>query len=105
MEDEVSLQRSKESATCPVLRQINPGHATSSYSKYSSVLSSHLYLGLRSGLLPSGFPIKILYGFTLSPIRVIRTKLPGIFTCLRKFTKETPGIAASHVYENKNKQN
>jgi len=74
MEAEVSLQCSKERATCPVLIQINPAHATSSYSFSILVLSSHLYLGLRSGLLPSGFPIKILYGFPFSPIRVSRNK-------------------------------
>jgi hypothetical protein len=32
-------------------------------------LSTHLRLGLPSGLLPSGFPTNILYAFFLSPIR------------------------------------
>jgi hypothetical protein len=32
-------------------------------------LSTHLRLGLPSGLLPSGFPTNILYAFLLSPIR------------------------------------
>jgi hypothetical protein len=32
--------------------------------------SSHLRLGLRSGLLPSGFPTKILHTFLPSPMRV-----------------------------------
>ena len=32
------------------------------------ILSSHLLLGLPSGLLPSGFPIKILYTPLISPI-------------------------------------
>jgi hypothetical protein len=34
-------------------------------------LSTHLLLGLRSGLCPSGFPTNILYAFLVSPIRVI----------------------------------
>jgi hypothetical protein len=32
-------------------------------------LSTHLLLGLPSGLLPSGFPTNILYAFLFSPIR------------------------------------
>jgi hypothetical protein len=33
------------------------------------ILSTHLRLGLRSGLFPSGFPTNILYAFLFSPIR------------------------------------
>jgi len=33
------------------------------------ILSSHLCLGLPSGFYPSGFPIKILYSFLISPMR------------------------------------
>ena len=36
------------------------------------ILSSHLCLGLSSGLLPSGFPIKALYACLLSPIHLPR---------------------------------
>jgi hypothetical protein len=32
-------------------------------------LSTHLRLGLPSGLFPSGFPTNILYAFLFSPIR------------------------------------
>jgi hypothetical protein len=32
-------------------------------------LSTHLRLGLPSGLLPSGFPTNILYAFLFSPMR------------------------------------
>jgi hypothetical protein len=32
------------------------------------VLSTHLHLGLPSGLFPSGFPTNILYAFLVSPI-------------------------------------
>ena len=35
------------------------------------ILSTHLYLGLPSGLLPSGFPTKTLYNPLSSPIRAI----------------------------------
>jgi hypothetical protein len=45
----------------PILRQINPVHITPSYLyKIHLILSTHL----RLGLLPSGFPTKILYTFS-----------------------------------------
>ena len=45
----------------PTLSQINPVHAVHSTSwRSSSVLSSHLCLGLPSGLFPSGFHTKTL---------------------------------------------
>ena len=56
----------------PVLRQINPPmppHPTSWRSTF--ILTSHLCLGLPSGLFPSGFPTKTLYALLLSPIRTI----------------------------------
>jgi hypothetical protein len=34
---------------------------------YVTILASHLRLGLPSGVIPSGLPIKILYAFLLSP--------------------------------------
>ena len=56
----------------PFLSQLNSVH-TSPYPtswRSISILSSHLCLGLPSGLLPSGFPTKTLYMLLLSPIHV-----------------------------------
>jgi len=47
--------------------QSMPPHTTSWRSIL--ILSSHLHLGLPSGLFPSGFPITTLYTTLLSPIR------------------------------------
>jgi len=56
----------------PILCQINPVHIPTSLSwRFSLILSSHLRLGLPSGLFPSGFPTKTLYTTLLSPIRAI----------------------------------
>ena len=55
----------------PILNQLDPVHATTSYFGRSIlILSSHLRLGLPSGLFPSDFPNKTLYTPFLSPIRV-----------------------------------
>ena len=51
----------------PFLNQIDSVHSTSR--KSILILSSHLRLGVPSGLLPSGFPTKTLYVPLLSPIR------------------------------------
>jgi hypothetical protein len=54
----------------PILSHINPVHAPHPTSWRSIlILSSHLRLGLPSGLLPSGLPTKILYAPLPSPIR------------------------------------
>ena len=68
MKPEGSLPHSQASATCPypVPAQSSP-HPTSWRSIL--ILSTHLHLGLPSGLVPSGFPTKTLYGHLSSPIR------------------------------------
>jgi hypothetical protein len=40
----------------PILSQINPVHTIPSYLRPTSILFTHLCLGLPSGLFPSGFP-------------------------------------------------
>jgi hypothetical protein len=60
----------------PILSQIDQIHTRSLRSIL--ILSSHLRLGLPSGLFPSGFPINILYAFLFSPIRATCSSLPNI---------------------------
>jgi len=56
----------------PVLSQLNPVHAPHPTSwRFILILSSHLRLGLPSGLFPSGFPTKTLYTPLLSPSHVL----------------------------------
>jgi hypothetical protein len=52
-----------------VLSQISPLHAIPSYfCKIILILSSYIRLCFPSGLLPSGFPTKILYSVLFSPL-------------------------------------
>jgi len=71
MEPEGSLPHSQVPANCTPSWassiQSIPPHPTSWRSIF--ILSSHLCLGLPSGLFPSGFPTKTLYTPLLSPIR------------------------------------
>jgi hypothetical protein len=53
----------------PILSHINPIHSIPSYLRSVLKLSTHLRLGLPSGLFPFGFPTNILYAFLFSPIR------------------------------------
>jgi hypothetical protein len=50
----------------PILSHINPVHTTPSYLRSILILSTHLHLGLPSGLFPSHFPTKLLYAFFFS---------------------------------------
>jgi len=58
---------------CPppvsILSHINPNHAHPTSWSAILIVSSHLCLGLTSGLFPSGFPTKTLYAPLLSSIR------------------------------------
>ena len=62
MEPKGSLLHLQATANYPHLSQMNPVHATPTLPNTSLrsflTLSSHLCLGLPSGLLPSGFPTK-----------------------------------------------
>ena len=70
METEDSLPHSQVPATCPSLSQLDPVH-TPHPSSWRSILilSSHLRLGLPTGLFPACFPTKTLYTPHPSPIR------------------------------------
>jgi hypothetical protein len=68
MEPEGPLPCSQVTPPVLILSQINPVHTILSYLRSILTLSSHLGLGLPSGLLPCGFPTKILYAF-LIPLR------------------------------------
>jgi hypothetical protein len=70
MEPEGSLPCSQQPSTglYPEPDQSNPS-IPPYLSKVHLILSTHLRLGLPSGLLPPGFPTNILYAFLFSPIR------------------------------------
>jgi hypothetical protein len=60
----------KSCPSVPILSQINPVHTIHPTSPRSIlILSTHLRLGLPSGLFPSGFPTDNLYAIPFSPIR------------------------------------
>jgi hypothetical protein len=70
IEPEGSLPCSQEPSTCsyPEPDRFSSYHPHP-ISKTQVLLSTHLRLGLPSGLFPSGFPTNILYTFLFSPIR------------------------------------
>ena len=51
-----------------ILRQINPLQPHFIFWRSILILFSNLHLGLPNGLLPSGFPTKILYALLFSPM-------------------------------------
>jgi hypothetical protein len=60
----------KSTLLVPILSHINPIHTIPSYlAMIHLILSTHLRLGLPSGLFPSGFPTNMLCVFVF-PIRV-----------------------------------
>jgi len=65
-----SLPHSQQPTTCPYPQpdQSSPCPLHSTSWRSILILSSHLCLGLPSGLFPSGFPTKTLYAPLLSPI-------------------------------------
>jgi hypothetical protein len=69
MEREGSSQRSQQFATCPYSQPHRTSPRPPPPFKFALTLSSHLRLGLPSGLFPSEFPTKTLYEPLLSPIR------------------------------------
>jgi hypothetical protein len=70
MEPEGLLPQSQVPATCPYPEPARSSPQSPHRTSWRSILilSSHLRLGLPSGLVPSGFSIKNLYKTLLSPI-------------------------------------
>ena len=65
----VHYRTHKRPQSVSILGQPNPVHIHTSHLLESIlILSTHLHLGLPSGLLPSGFPTKTLYNPLSSPI-------------------------------------
>jgi hypothetical protein len=69
MEPDGSLPCSQKPSTGPYPEpdQYNTYHHILSLLRSILILSTHLRLGLPSGLFPSGFPTNILYVFIFSP--------------------------------------
>ena len=70
MKREGSLPQSQVPATCPHPETDRPPSKFPHPTSWRSILilSSHIRLGLPSGLVPSGFPTETLYTLLLSPI-------------------------------------
>jgi hypothetical protein len=66
----------------PTLSQINPVHTTHPLSlRPVLIVSTHLPLGLPSGLLPSGFTINILHAFLSSPFVLHVLPISSSYSC------------------------
>jgi hypothetical protein len=90
-EPEGSLPCSQETSTGPYpeLDWSSPYQSHSVSLRYILILSTHLCLGLPSGLFPAGFPTNIVYAFLVSPIRIFNNNnnnvsplLTGHHSCL-----------------------
>ena len=69
MELEGKLPHSQQPATCPYPAPDQSIPPPSLFLRSILILSSHLRLGLQSGLFSSGFPTETLYATLLSSIR------------------------------------
>jgi hypothetical protein len=71
MEHEGSIPCSQEPSTSPYHEpdQYSTYHPILSFLRSILILSTHLRLGLPSGLFASGFPTNLLYTILVSPIR------------------------------------
>ena len=95
METECSLPCSLKSATCCILREVNPVHAPPHcfLEEPFVILSPHLRLVLRSGLFPSRFPTKT--GFQITHTHTQTQKIDQLQTVSR--CKTLPSMPVSTV--------
>jgi hypothetical protein len=85
MEPEGSLPCLQGPSTCPYPEPDQSSRTTPSYlSKIQLNINLHLRLGLRSGLLPSGFPTKILYTFSSLPFMLHALPRPSHESLLQR---------------------
>jgi hypothetical protein len=66
----VQYRLHKSPTLVPILSHINPIHTSPFYLRSILILSTHLCLGLRSVLFPSGFPTNTLHACHFLPIYV-----------------------------------
>ena len=72
----------------PILSQIDPVHVSHPTSRRPIIiLSSHLHLGLSSGLVPSGLPTNTLYASLFVPTRATSPALHILLSPYVEITK------------------